>query len=66
MSLLRELVFKEEVTMAARWTEEFFWLLHNMIGHPMMFVLASFGFRELADRVHDCTIPPAVRGTGRG
>jgi hypothetical protein len=52
--------------MDRKWNEEFFWLLHNMIGHPLMFVLAALGFPRLADRVHDCTIPPSVRGTGRG
>lgn len=33
------------------------WLVHNIIGHPLMQVLAFFGFYKLAFKIHDSTIP---------
>jgi hypothetical protein len=33
------------------------WLVHNLVGHPLMQMLALFGFRRLALGVHDATVP---------
>lgn len=33
------------------------WLLHNLIGHPLMQLLALFGEYDLAFRVHEATVP---------
>lgn len=33
------------------------WILHNLIGHPLMQVLAFFKKYELAMWVHDVTVP---------
>lgn len=35
----------------------FAWAIHNLIGHPLMQVLAFFKQYDLAMRVHDITIP---------
>ena len=35
------------------------WAVHNLIGHPLMQVLAWLGFRELGLRVHEATVPRA-------
>lgn len=37
------------------------WTVHNIIGHPLMQVLAWFGFRKLGLRVHDATVPHPKR-----
>lgn len=42
-----------------RW-EKRAWLVHNLVGHPLMQVLALFGQHDLAIRVHDRTIPKPV------
>ena len=33
------------------------WAVHNLLGHPLMQLLALFGFYRLAFRVHDATVP---------
>lgn len=33
------------------------WAFHNLVGHPVMQVLAWFGFYRQAIRVHDWTTP---------
>lgn len=35
------------------------WWVHNMLGHPLMQLLAAFGAYRLAFRVHDGTVPQA-------
>lgn len=42
-----------------RW-ERRAWLAHNIVGHPLMQVLALLGRHELAIKVHDRTIPKPV------
>lgn len=36
------------------------WVVHNLIGHPLMQMLAFFGKYELAFKVHDDTAPRAL------
>ncbi|HUT76471.1 MAG TPA: hypothetical protein VM285_02230 [Polyangia bacterium] len=33
------------------------WLVHNLIGHPLMQLLALVGKYDLAFRVHEATVP---------
>ena len=33
------------------------WAVHNLVGHPVMQILAWLGHRELALAVHDATVP---------
>jgi hypothetical protein len=33
------------------------WAFHNLVGHPLMQLLAFLGFHQLALRVHDKTVP---------
>lgn len=33
------------------------WIIHNLIGHPLMQLLALVGLTKLAMRVHDATTP---------
>ena len=33
------------------------WAVHNLVGHPLMQILAWLGERELALAVHDATVP---------
>lgn len=33
------------------------WYVHNLIGHPLMQVLAMFGFYKQAFWIHDVTVP---------
>lgn len=33
------------------------WAIHNLVGHPLMQLLAFFGKHKLAMRVHDATVP---------
>lgn len=33
------------------------WAVHNLVGHPIMQVLAMLGRSDLALRVHDATVP---------
>lgn len=42
-----------------RW-ERRAWLVHNIIGHPLMQVLALLDRHDLAIKVHDRTIPKPV------
>jgi hypothetical protein len=39
-----------------RWPK-FVWFVHNMVGHPLMQILALFGAYKLAFKVHDGTVP---------
>jgi hypothetical protein len=42
-----------------RWPK-FAWAVHNLVGHPLMQILAFFGAYSLAFRVHDGTVPKPV------
>jgi hypothetical protein len=45
------------------------WAAHNLIGHPLMQLLAFAGLRDLAFRVHDATVPwpkPKARAASGG
>jgi hypothetical protein len=33
------------------------WVVHNLVGHPVMQILALFGMRKLGLFVHDVTVP---------
>lgn len=33
------------------------WVLHNLVGHPLMQVFSWFGMRKLSIWVHEATIP---------
>lgn len=33
------------------------WIVHNLIGHPLMQILALIGLHKLAFFVHDSTVP---------
>lgn len=37
------------------------WWAHNLIGHPLMQILAFFGFVRRALQVHDATVPRPSR-----
>lgn len=39
----------------------YMWAVHNMIGHPLMFILALFKLYKLAFWVHDITVPKVKR-----
>ena len=36
------------------------WYIHNLIGHPLMQVLAMFGCYKVAFWVHDVTVPKPI------
>lgn len=36
------------------------WILHNLVAHPVMQILALFKFYKLAIRVHDDTVPKPI------
>ncbi len=46
--------------------ERFQWAPHNMLAHPLSEILFHLGMEDLGNRVHDCTIPEHIPGTGRG
>lgn len=33
------------------------WAVHNIIGHPLMYILYCMQLKSLASMVHDCTLP---------
>lgn len=33
------------------------WVIHNMIGHPLMQIFSWFKLKDLAIKIHDLTIP---------
>lgn len=39
-----------------RWVKRA-WMVHNLIGHPLMQVASFFGQYKLAMRLHDLTVP---------
>lgn len=41
------------------------WLLHNLVGHPLMQLFAFFGRYDLAMRLHDGTVPKPTTGVRR-
>ncbi|HUY36510.1 MAG TPA: hypothetical protein VMV69_27490 [Pirellulales bacterium] len=44
----------------------FWWMVHNLVSHPLSEVVFWFGGRKLADRVHDWSVPRHRPGAGRG
>lgn len=40
------------------------WLVHNLVGHPVMQVLALLGMRRLGLWVHDVTVPRPLGARG--
>ncbi len=42
-----------------RWAKRV-WYIHNLIGHPLMQVLAMFGLYKAAFLVHDMTVPKPI------
>lgn len=36
------------------------WYIHNLIGHPLMQILAMFGFYKKAFWIHDITVPKPI------
>lgn len=36
------------------------WMLHNLVGHPLMQLLASTGFYGAAIAIHDHTVPRPI------
>lgn len=36
---------------------KFMWAVHNLVGHPLMQILALFKFYDAAFWVHDVTVP---------
>ena len=49
-----------------RLPERFQWTAHNLLAHPLSEILFQIGMEDLGNRVHDCTIPEHIPGTGRG
>ena len=39
-----------------RWAKRA-WVIHNLIGHPLMQIFAFFGFTKKAMWIHDITVP---------
>lgn len=37
------------------------WLVHNLIAHPLMQILALMGFYKAAFRIHDATVPQGMK-----
>lgn len=33
------------------------WMVHNLVGHPLMQIASFFGQNKLAMRIHDMTVP---------
>lgn len=33
------------------------WLVHNLVGHPVMQILTLLGMRQLGLHIHDATVP---------
>ena len=60
--------------MRRRWLgvrEEFWWMVHNLIAHPIGQVLYMLGWvvprmQVWGDWLHDATIPKHTRGEGHG
>lgn len=44
----------------------FQWTVHNLVAHPLSEILYQVGLEDLSNDVHDFTIPPHEKGTGRG
>ena len=42
-----------------RWPK-YVWLVHNLIAHPLMSILALFGLYKLAFLIHDKTVPKPI------
>jgi hypothetical protein len=42
-----------------RWVKNA-WAVHNLVAHPLMQLLVWLGFRKLALRLHDATVPKPV------
>lgn len=51
--------------------QEFWWLVHNMVAHPIGQVLYMLGWlipglQEVDGWLHDWTVPKHEKGTGHG
>ena len=33
------------------------WTIHNLIAHPLSEIVHLFGNTDIANKIHDCTIP---------
>jgi len=42
-----------------RWAKHA-WAFHNLVAHPLMQVMVWVGFKKLAIRLHDATVPKPV------
>ena len=50
---------KNEIQAYERWPK-YLWLVHNLIAHPLMAILALFGLYKLAFLIHDKTLPKPI------
>lgn len=41
------------------------WLLHNLVGHPLLMLLALLGRVDLGLRVHEATVPTPIAWLAR-
>lgn len=40
----------------------FMWFIHNVFGHPLMEIFWCLGFKNLARKVHEITLPRDAKG----
>lgn len=45
--------------------KRFQWTLHNIVAHPLSEVLGLCGYEDLADAVHDVTVPEQPKEEGQ-
>jgi hypothetical protein len=48
-------------TLREKTSEHFRWTYHNIIGHPLSEIVYLLGFKKLAHKIHNNTIPKIVR-----
>lgn len=51
---------KIEEPKSSKWYQN--WSVHNIIGHPVSEICNLLGFREMASRIHDATVPVTKEG----
>ena len=42
------------------------WTLHNLVAHPLSEVCHLLGWERASNWLHEVTVPPHEKGTGRG